>query len=188
MSMLAVIKARSIVNAQRKVLWSAWKCRVGLLGWVVITSPANAQGVPQGLLTVRELSIAMALEIAQGALEACRQKGANIGVSVVDRGGHVMVTLRDDGAAHHTVELAQRKAYTARIFRQTTREFVERIINNPRAQGLKDTTGVLASLGGVPIKIGEETIGGVGVSGAPGGPNDEACAQAGIDKVADRLK
>jgi uncharacterized protein GlcG (DUF336 family) len=142
----------------------------------------------QGLLTVREVSLGMALEIAQGALDACRQLDARIGVSVVDRGGHVLVTLRDDGAAHHTVELAQRKAYTARIFRQTTREFVERIINNPRAQGLKDTTGALASFGGVPIKVGEETIGGVGVSGAPGGANDEACAAAGIAKVSDRLK
>src|SRR5215813_12103497 len=147
------------------------------------SSPINAQG----LLTVRELSLGMALEIAQGALEACRKLDAHIGVSVVDRGGHVLVTLRDDGAAHHTVELAQRKAYTARIFRQTTREFVERIIN-PRAQGLKDTAGVLASFGGVPIKLGDETIGGVGVSGAPGGPNDEACAAAGIAKVSDRLK
>ena len=111
-----------------------------------------------------------------------------IGVSVVDRGGHVLISMRDDGTAHHVVELAERKAYTARIFRQTTREFVERIINNPRSQGLKDTKGALASFGGVPIKVGEETIGGVGVSGAPGGPNDEACAAAGIQKVADQLK
>ena len=156
----------------------------GLLAIFMQATPVAADG----LLTVRELSLGMALEIAQGALDACRKLNARIGVSIVDRGGHVLVTLRDDGAAHHTVELAQRKAYTARIFRQTTREFVERIINNPRSQGLKDTTGALASFGGVPIKVGEETIGGVGVSGAPGGPNDEACAAAGIEKVADRLK
>jgi uncharacterized protein GlcG (DUF336 family) len=156
----------------------------GLLAILMQATPVGADG----LLTVRELSLGMALEIAQGALDACRKLNARIGVSVVDRGGHVLVTLRDDGAAHHTVELAQRKAYTARIFRQTTREFVERIINNPRSQGLKDTTGALASFGGVPIRVGEETIGGVGVSGAPGGPNDEACAAAGIEKVADRLK
>jgi uncharacterized protein GlcG (DUF336 family) len=161
------------------------KC-LGCLVAVLIMHAAPVRA--EGLLTVRELSLGMALEIAQGALEACRKLNARIGVSVVDRGGHVLVTLRDDGAAHHTVELAQRKAYTARIFRQTTREFVERIINNPRSQGLKDTTGVLASLGGVPVKVGEETIGGVGVSGAPGGPNDEACAVAGIAKVSDRLK
>jgi uncharacterized protein GlcG (DUF336 family) len=155
-----------------------------VVGSFMQTAPASAQG----LLTVRELSLGMAMEIAQGALDHCRKLNARIGVSVVDRGGHVLVTLRDDGAAHHTVELAQRKAYTARIFRQTTREFVERIINNPRSQGLKDTTGALASFGGVPIKVADETIGGVGVSGAPGGPNDEACAVAGIERVADRLK
>ena len=110
----------------------------------VATPVASANA--QDLLRVRELSLGMALEIAQGALDACRKLDSRIGVSVVDRGGHVLVTLRDDGAAHHTVELAQRKAYTARIFRQTTREFVERIINNPRAQGLKDTTGALRRL------------------------------------------
>ena len=147
-------------------------------------SPANAQG----LLTVRELSLGMALEIAQGALEACRKLDARIGVSVVDRGGHVLVTLRDHGAAHHTVELAQRKAYTSRIFRQTTRAFSQRLIDNPLSAGLGTTSGVLASLGGLPIKVGDDTIGGIGVSGAPGGQNDEACAQAGIDKVADQLK
>ena len=160
------------------------KFLAGIVASFMQAAPTSAQD----LLTVKELSLGMALEIAHGALDACRKLNARIGVSVVDRGGHVLVTLRDDGAAHHTVELAQRKAYTARIFRQTTREFVERIINNPRSQGLRDTTGALASFGGVPVKVGEETIGGVGVSGAPGGPNDEACAVAGIAKVADRLK
>ena len=151
---------------------------------------ARAQTAPpaQGLLTVRELSLALATQIAQGALEHCRAMNFNVGVAVVDRGGHVLIAMRDDGTAHHVIELAQRKAYTARIFRQTSREFVERIISNPRSQGLKDTTGVLASIGGVPITVGGETIGGVGVSGAPGGPNDEACAAAGIQKVADQLK
>ena len=152
-----------------------------------LASPARAQP-PQGVVMVRDLSLALATQIAQGALEHCRALNFKIGVSVVDRGGHVLISMRDDGTAHHVIELAERKAYTARIFRQTTREFVERIINNPRAQGLKDTKGALASIGGVPIKVGEETIGGVGVSGAPGGPNDEACAAAGIQKVADQLK
>ena len=115
-------------------------------------------------------------------------RGLKIGVSVVDRGGHVLISMRDDGTAHHVIELAERKAYTARIFRQTTGQFVDRIINNPRSQGLKDTKGALASLGGVPIKVGDDTIGGVGVSGAPGGVNDEACAAAGIEKVAAQLK
>ena len=161
--------------------------RASLLIAFALTPGAHAQS-PQGVVMVRDLSLALATQIAQGALEHCRAQNFKIGVSVVDRGGHVLISMRDDGTAHHVIELAERKAYTARIFRQTTREFVERIINNPRSQGLKDTKGALASIGGVPIKVGEETIGGVGVSGAPGGPNDEACAAAGIQKVADQLK
>jgi uncharacterized protein GlcG (DUF336 family) len=151
---------------------------------VVLPLPASAQG----LVTVRDVSYDMALVMATTAIEHCRSRGFKIGVSVVDRGGHVLVTLRDHGAAHHTVELAQRKAYTSRVFRQTTRAFSQRLLDNPISRGLGTTSGVVATLGGLPIKLGEETIGGIGVSGAPGGENDEACAQAGLDKVAEHLK
>jgi uncharacterized protein GlcG (DUF336 family) len=142
----------------------------------------------QGLVMVRDLSYDMALVMATTAIERCRSQGFKVGVSVVDRGGHVLVTLRDHGAAHHTIELAQRKAYTSRVFRQTTRAFSQRLLDNPISRGLGTTSGVIATLGGLPIKLGDETIGGIGVSGAPGGENDEACAQAGIDKVAEQLK
>ena len=156
----------------------------GLLAAVTLSSAARAQGV----VMVPDVSYDLALVMATTAIEQCRGRGFAVGVSVVDRGGHVLVTLRDDAAAHHTVELAQRKAYTSRVFRQTTRAFSQRLIDNPISAGLGTTSGVVASLGGLPIKVGEQTIGGIGVSGAPGGENDEACAQAGIDKVADRLK
>jgi uncharacterized protein GlcG (DUF336 family) len=149
---------------------------------------ASTQVGAQGLVMVRDVSYEMALTIAQTALEHCRKDNYKVGVSVVDRGGHVLVTLRDHAAAHHTVELAQRKAYTSRIFRQTSKEFSQRLRDNPISAGLGTTSGVLASIGGIPIKVGEETIGGVGVSGAPGGERDEACALAGIAKVADQLK
>jgi len=142
----------------------------------------------QGLVMVRDLSYDMALVMATTAIERCRSQGFKVGVSVVDGGGHVLVTLRDHGAAHHTIELAQRKAYTSRVFRQTTRAFSQRLLDNPISRGLGTTSGVIATLGGLPIKLGDETIGGIGVSGAPGGENDEACAQAGIDKVAEQLK
>jgi uncharacterized protein GlcG (DUF336 family) len=142
----------------------------------------------QGLVMVRDVSYDMALVMATTAIERCRSQGFKVGVSVVDRGGHVLVTLRDHGAAHHTVELAQRKAYTSRVFRQTTRAFSQRLLDNPISRGLGTTSGVIATLGGLPIKLGDETIGGIGVSGAPGGENDEACAQAGVDKVAEELK
>ena len=147
-------------------------------------SPAGAQGV----VMVRDVSYDMAVVMAQTAIEHCRSLGFKIGVSVVDRGGHVLATLRDHGAAHHTVELAQRKAYTSRVFRQSSKEFSQRLRDNPISAGLGTTSGVVATIGGLPIKVGDETIGGIGVSGAPGGQNDEACAQAGIAKVADQLK
>jgi uncharacterized protein GlcG (DUF336 family) len=150
----------------------------------LLATPASAQG----LITVRDLSYDMALVMATTAIEQCRSRGFKIGVSVVDRGGHVLVTLRDHGSAHHTVELAQRKAYTSRVFRQTTRAFSQRLLDSPISRGLGTTSGVIATLGGLPIKVGDETIGGIGVSGAPGGENDEACAQAGIDRVAEQLK
>jgi uncharacterized protein GlcG (DUF336 family) len=155
-----------------------------LLVAMTLSSSAGAQG----LIMVPDVSYDMALVMATTAIEQCRSRGFAVGVSVVDRGGHVLVTLRDHAAAHHTVELAQRKAYTSRVFRQTTRAFSQRLIDNPISAGLGTTSGVVASLGGLPIKVGGQTVGGIGVSGAPGGENDEACAQAGIDKVADRLK
>jgi len=149
-----------------------------------IGSPAGAQGV----VMVRDVSYDMALVMAQTAIEHCRSLGFKISVSVVDRGGHVLATLRDHGAAHHTIELAQRKAYTSRVFRQSSKDFSQRLRDNPISAGLGTTSGVVATVGGLPIKVGDETIGGIGVSGAPGGQNDEACAQAGIAKVADQLK
>jgi len=155
-----------------------------LLVAMTLSSSAGAQG----LIMVPDVSYDMALVMATTAIEQCRSRGFAVGVSVVDRGGHVLVTLRDHAAAHHTVELAQRKAYTSRVFRQTTRAFSQRLIDNPISAGLGTTSGVVASLGGLPIKVGNQTVGGIGVSGAPGGENDEACAQAGLDKVADRLK
>src|SRR5262245_4825731 len=136
---------------------------------IVLPFPASAQG----LVTVRDVSYDMALVMATTAIEHCRSRGFKIGVSVVDRGGHVLVTLRDHGAAHHTVELAQRKAYTSRVFRQTSRDFSQRLRDNPVSAGLGTTTGVVATVGGIPIKVGDEVIGGVGVSGAPGGQRDE---------------
>jgi uncharacterized protein GlcG (DUF336 family) len=161
-----------------------WKSALlGAAAAALATSPA----LPQGLIMVREIPYDMALVMAQTALEYCRKDNFKVGVSVVDRGGHVLVTLRDHGAAHHTVELAQRKAYTSRIFRQTSKEFSQRLRDNPISAGLGSTSGVLASIGGVPIKVGDEVIGGIGVSGAPGGDRDEACARAGIAKVADQL-
>jgi uncharacterized protein GlcG (DUF336 family) len=96
--------------------------------------------------------------------------------------------LRADGVNPHNMELARRKAYTSRTFRQTTVEFFNRTEVQPSA-GLRNLTDVIwTGGGGVPIKVGAETIGGVGVSGAPGGGGDDVCARAGIERVNDQLK
>jgi uncharacterized protein GlcG (DUF336 family) len=151
---------------------------------LVLAAPVRAQGV----LMVREVSVDMAHAMVAAGLARCRQDKFKVSIAVVGRDGHLLAFLREDGANQHTVELATRKAYTSRVFRQTSREFAQRLLDNPQSAGLRDTTGVMASIGGLPIKVGGEVIGGIGVSGAPGGQNDEACAQAGLDKVADQLK
>ena len=142
-------------------------------------SSTNAQ-----VLMQRDVSLRMALTIAQTASAEC---GAVASVAVVDRAGRLKVFLQGDGAAPHNIELARRKAYTARTFRQTSADWAKRTeTTNP---GQRMLTDVIPLTGGVPIMVGEETIGGIGLSGAPmGGAQEEACAKAGIAKVADQLR
>ena len=85
------------------------------------------------------------------------------------------------------MENSQRKAYTARTFRISSGEFAQRVKDNPSISAVH-LTGIIAAQGALPIKAGDEVIGAVGVSGAPGGEKDEACAKAGLDKIADQLK
>jgi uncharacterized protein GlcG (DUF336 family) len=145
----------------------------------MVPSPGSAQ-----VLMERDVSLRMALTIAEAALGEC---GVKTSVAVVDRAGRLRVFLQGDGAAPHNLELARRKAYTARTFGRTSAEWATR--TETALQGQRMLTDVIPLQGGVPIKIGEETIGGVGLSGAPmGGAQEEACAKAGIAKVADQLK
>ncbi|HEY4892520.1 MAG TPA: heme-binding protein, partial [Reyranella sp.] len=144
--------------------------------------PAQAQ-----LLTHKDLSLAMATTIAQTALEKCTAQGYGVSVVVVDRAGDTIVALRGDTAGPHTMENARRKAYTARTFRMSTTEYAKRYAdNNPVVHQQVTLPNVIAIPGGLPIKAGDDVIGGAGLSGTPG--VDEPCVQAGIDKVADQLK
>jgi uncharacterized protein GlcG (DUF336 family) len=148
---------------------------------VLLMFPSS--GSPQVLME-RDVSLRMALTIAETALAEC---GVNTSVAVVDRAGRLRVFLQGDGAAPHNLELARRKAYTARTFQQTSAEWAKRTETNLAGQRM--LADVIPLGGGVPIKVGEETIGGVGLSGAPmGGAQEEACAKAGIAKVADQLR
>lgn len=157
----------------------------GLAGLAVTTalaSPAFAQGV----LTQKNISLGLAQAIAQGALDQCQSMGFKVSVTVLDREGLAVVMLRGDGAGLHTPEGSDRKAYTARAYGSPSANFAKRVQNEPNYAPAMQYSRVLALSGGLPIKVGGEVIGAVGVSGSPG--KDEVCSQAGIDKVAAQLK
>jgi uncharacterized protein GlcG (DUF336 family) len=153
---------------------------------VVLTSalalPAQAQ-----LLTHRDLSYAMAKTIAEAAIVSCGSHGYAVSAVVVDRAGDIIVAMRADNAGPHTMENARRKAYTALSFRQATSAYAKKYADgNPVVRQQVTLPNVIAIPGGLPVKLGDDVIGGVGVSGSPG--VDEPCVQAGIDKVADQLR
>lgn len=156
--------------------------RCSIAGFAFLLAlPASAQ-----LITHRDLSLSLALSMAQGALEACKARGFNVSVVVVDRGGDTLVALKGDEAGPHTMENARRKAYTARSFRMSTQQFIEEMKTRPVRREQTTLPGVIAINGGVPIKVGDDTIGGIGLSGSPG--VDEECVNAGIEKVKQQLK
>jgi uncharacterized protein GlcG (DUF336 family) len=153
------------------------------LGMVAaLAMPASAQ-----LLAHKDLSLETALTIATTAIETCKGQGYRVSATIVGREGQVIVQLRGDDTGPHTIENSLKKAYTARTFRIPSGDFAQRVKDNPTT-GAVHLTGIVAAQGALPIKIGDEVIGAVGVSGAPGGEKDEACAKAGLDKVADQLK
>jgi len=143
---------------------------------------ANAQ-----LVTIKQLSLPIAASIATTAMETCKAQGYNVSVHIIGNMGEVLVALRGDNTGPHTMENSMRKALTSRGTRLPSGEFAENVSKTPNAGGLR-LGNMIPARGALPIKAGEETIGAVGVSGAPGGDKDEACAKSGIDKVADQLK
>jgi uncharacterized protein GlcG (DUF336 family) len=157
----------------------------GLAG-VALAAMLSSTASAQGVVSEKNISLAMAQTIANAALAQCQSMGFKISVTVVDRAGLALVMLRGDGAGLHTPEGSDRKAFTARTFSRPSAEFAKRMLDDPASVGSRSYTRVLALGGGLPIKVGDDVIGAVGVSGSPG--KDDVCSQAGIDKVADQLK
>jgi len=145
--------------------------------------PAQAQGVRMD----RNVSMKLASAIMTAAMEQCIADGYSVSVAVVDRAGQMVAFLRGDNTGPHTADLARRKAYTARTFRRSSLEWAQRTEGTALA-GQRSLADVIPLGGGLPIKVGDDTIGAVGVSGAPGQEKDEACARAALAKVADQLK
>lgn len=153
---------------------------------IAFAMPATAQ--EEALVTFKMLRPELALKMAQAAMESCRQAGYQVGVSVVDRSGILQVFLRDRFAGPHTVETAERKAWTAISFRASTLELGRIMTPESDTFGIRFIGKALPLGGGMPVLDGEGSIvGGIGVSGAPNPEADEVCAQAGIAAIEDDI-
>ena len=150
-----------------------------LLFSALATAPALAAEQP-AIINIPRMTVETAQRIAQGALAECRKAGIQIGVTVIDRGGHPVAVLRDTLAPDLTLEISRQKAYTALSFNAVTSTLEDRF-TKPFSVG--KVPGLVFSAGGVPIAAAGNIVGAVGVSGAPTGEQDEKCAQAGLQTV-----
>lgn len=157
---------------------------IAAIGFSLVALGASAEGVR----TEKNMSLDLANQIAAATVAACSANGYNVTATVVDRAGTVRAVQRADNAGPHTLGASLQKAYTSASAKNTTTAMLETSQKNPGAATLGDIPGFLLLGGGVPVKVGNEVIGAVGVGGAPGGHLDEQCAVAGIDKVKDMLK
>jgi len=141
-----------------------------------------------GTFEIKTLTPETALVAAQAALASCRAQGFQVGVAVVDRSGLTQVFLRDRFAGAHTVDVATNKAWTAASFRTSTLDLANESQPGKPMSGIRSTPRMLAVGGGVVIEAGGSIFGGIGVSGAPGGDADDACARAGIKAIIDKIE
>ena len=155
----------------------------GLIGLLSLAGSAAAAEEAALTVPLKRLTLETVGKIAHAAVDACREKGIQIGVTVVDRDGLVQVVLRDTIAAQITVPISRQKAFTAVNFNAPTSQLGERA-DTPIGR----IDGLVMSAGGLPIQAGGQLLGGVGVSGAPSGKTDEECAQAGVDAVIEDLE
>lgn len=149
-----------------------------------LVAPARAQ---DALVTYKSLSPELALDLARAALGECRKRGYQVAVAVVDRFGVTQVMLRDRFAGAHTPATAAGKAWTAASFRTNTTDLFALTQPGMPQAAVRNLPGAVILGGGLVIEAGGSLVGAVGVSGAPGGDADDACAKAGIDAVRDRL-
>jgi uncharacterized protein GlcG (DUF336 family) len=151
---------------------------------LLLAVPARAQ---DALVTVKLINPDVALDLARAALAECRKRGYQVAVAVVDRFGVTQVVLRDRFAGPHTPATAAGKAWTAVSFRTNTSELVAASKEGTPQSAVRDLPGAVVLGGGLMVEAGGSIVGGVGVSGAPGGDADDACAKAGIEAVRDKL-
>ena len=156
-----------------------------LIALLFISAPAMAA---DATFAIKLLTPETALKAAQAALARCRSNGYQVTVAVTDRMGVVQVLLRDRFAGPHTADMAAAKAYTAVSFRTNTTELADATQPGKPQSGIRNRPGVAAVGGGLMIEAGGSLLGAIGVSGAPGGKEDDACAAAGIAAVREDLE
>ena len=142
----------------------------------------------QGTFQTKSLTPETALIAARAALESCRKAGYQVSVAVVDRAGLPQVLLRDRFASAHTVKVSIDKAWTAASFKIPTAALAKETQAGMPMSGLRSHPRVLAIGGALPIEAGGSLFGAIGVSGAPGGEADDACAAAGIKAIAEAIE
>jgi uncharacterized protein GlcG (DUF336 family) len=159
----------------------------------VIAAAVLALGAPPAMaddgavVTYKSLSPETALEAAQAALKKCRDNGFQVAVVVMDRFGLSQVVLRDRFAGQLAIDTATGKAYTALSFREATSDLAKQVKSGQMDAGLSRMPHVAMLAGGLPVEAAGTLLGGIGVSGAPGGEKDEECAKAGLDAIRDRI-
>jgi uncharacterized protein GlcG (DUF336 family) len=160
--------------------------RVFAILLILLLTAGNAWADEQPtLVNIKRIGLDTALKAAQATIAACRKEGVQVSVTIIDRGGHPQVVLRDVLAMDVSLPISRDKAYTAMSFNSPTGDLESRFKG---AYGVPKTPGLLLSRGGLPINAGGNILGGIGVSGAPSGETDEKCAQAGIDAIIDDLE
>lgn len=146
------------------------------------TAPVSDQPLT---INIKHVSLEVALKISKAAIDKCREEGVQVSVTVVDRGGHEQVVMRDNLAMDASIPISKMKAYTAMSFNTPTFELVDRFKG---AYSVPKLDSLIISPGGIPITIAGSIMGGIGVSGAPSGLTDEMCAKAGLASVRDDLE
>jgi uncharacterized protein GlcG (DUF336 family) len=156
--------------------------------WLLLAALVSSAHAQDATYSVRLLSPETALKAAQAALKSCRDRGFQAAVAIVDRMGVVQVLLRDRFAGPHTPDMATAKAYTAASFRTNTTELAEASQAGRPASGIRHRPGIAAVGGGMMIEAGGSLLGAIGVSGGPGGREDDACAAAGIAAIREDIE
>jgi uncharacterized protein GlcG (DUF336 family) len=159
-----------------KLTATALLCSVGTLS------------LADGVRSEKNMTLALANQLAAAAVSACRANGYAVTATVVDRAGGIRAMHRDDNAGPHTIAASERKAFTSASAKNATTAMMETAQKNPGAANLVNIPGFLLLGGGMPVKVGNEVIGAIGVGGAPGGHLDDQCVMAALETVKDQLK